>query len=179
VVSSAGLERRDYATMMAAVADLPVDVVLAAASPWSKRPDTTADAVIPANVTVGRLDLAELRSLYGRSALVVVPLEEVEFQAGITTILEAMSMGRAVVCTRTAGQTDTIVDDVTGVYVPPGDVDALRSAIESLLDDPDRAARLGRAARDWAVAHADVDVYAERLRTHVAAAIGRTQDTPP
>ena len=74
--------------------------------------------------------------------LVVVPLQETDFQAGITTILEAMSMARALVCTRTSGQTDTIVEGETGRYVPPGDAGALRAAIEDLLADPDEAARL-------------------------------------
>jgi hypothetical protein len=92
-----------------------------------------------------------------------MPLVDVEFQAGITTILEAMAMGRAVVCTRTAGQTDTIVDGVTGLYVPPGDADALRATIQRLLDFPAECAALGRAARDWVVEHAELDRYAEGL----------------
>jgi glycosyltransferase involved in cell wall biosynthesis len=104
-----------------------------------------------------------LRELYARADLVVVPVVETDFQAGITTILEAMAMGKAVVCTRTTGQTDTIVDDVTGVYVPPGDAPALRAAIEDLLVDPARRARLGAAARAWVTAHADIQVYAQRL----------------
>ena len=76
-------------------------------------------------------------------------------------------MAKPVICTRTAGQTDTITDDVTGVYVPPADVPALRAAIESLLGDADRRARLGAAARAWTVEHADIDVYAERLASMV------------
>ena len=30
-------------------------------------------------------------------------------------------MGKAVVCTRTSGQTDVVVDGDNGLYVPPGD----------------------------------------------------------
>ena len=84
-------------------------------------------------------------------------------------------MARAVVCTRTPGQTDTIEDDVTGVYVPIGDVDALRGAIRSLLDDPERVTRLGESARTWAVANADVTRYAEVLAGTVAEV---ASDTP-
>ena len=92
-----------------------------------------------------------------------MPLIDVEFQAGVTTILEAMSMGKPVVCSKTRGQTDVLRDDETGVYVPPGDAPALREAITRLLDDPERAARLGSAARDWVVEHADIERYADRL----------------
>lgn len=41
-----------------------------------------------------------------------------------------------------------------GVAVPPDDLDAFVAAIRSLVDDPDRAADLGRAGRRWAVEHA-------------------------
>jgi glycosyltransferase involved in cell wall biosynthesis len=162
-ICAVGQELRDYPTMADAVRDLPADVVLAAASPWSKRRDTAAGIDVPANVTVSSFDLSALRDLYRRSSIVVVPLEETDFQAGITTILEAMSVGLPIVCTRTIGQTDTLVDGVTGVYVPPGDAAALRAAVERLLASDSEAGAIGHAARVWAVEHADIERYAERL----------------
>jgi glycosyltransferase involved in cell wall biosynthesis len=171
-ICSAGLERRDYPTLLRAVDGLDVDVVIAAASPWSRQRDSSEDVPLPTNVTIERLPLDQLRGLYGRSRLVVMPLLDVDFQAGITTILEAMAMGRAVVCTRTTGQTDTIIDDVTGRYVPPGDADALRAAIQRLLESPDTCRVLGAGARAWAVEHAELDRYVERL-----AAVVRTLAT--
>ena len=161
MICSAGLEFRDYPTMVEAVRDLDVEVILAAASPWSKRRDVSGDVAIPANVTVDRFGFADLRTLYASAEFVVVPLVDTDFQAGITTILEAMAMGKAVICTRTRGQVDVIVDGSTGIYVPPGDTSALRTAIERLLDDHDLAARLGSAARTWAVAEADIETYAD------------------
>jgi glycosyltransferase involved in cell wall biosynthesis len=92
-----------------------------------------------------------------------MPLVEVDFQAGITTILEAMSMALPVVCTRTTGQTDTILDGETGVYVAPGDAGALRAAIERLLANEEEAGRLGANARRWTVAHADIETYAQHI----------------
>lgn len=165
LICSAGLERRDYPTLIEAARDVDADVVIAAASPWSTQSDSTEGQRLPDNVRVTRFDLAGLRELYASADLVVMPLVDVEFQAGITTILEAMAMGRPVVCTRTPGQTDTIVDDETGVYVPPGDPAALRDTIVDLLGDRARRERLGAAARRWAVEHADVERYADRLAT--------------
>ena len=180
MICSAGLERRDYPTLMDAVDGLDVEVVIAAASPWSKQADSSAGHTLPANVEVRRLSLYELRELYARAAFVVMPLVNVEFQAGITTILEAMAMARPVICTRTPGQTDTIVEGETGLYVPPGDAAALRSAIERLLADPEEAARLGNRARRWAVEHADVEVYARASRAWSAiSAFGDLSALPP
>jgi glycosyltransferase involved in cell wall biosynthesis len=168
MICTAGLERRDYPTLMRAVEGLDVDVVIAAASPWSTWADSSTGTEPPANVDIRRLDLFDLRQLYADAAFVVMPLEEVDFQAGITTILEAMAMSRAVVCSRTAGQDDTIVEGETGRYVPPGDADALRSAIVALLDDPAEAERLGRGGRSWVEQHASIERYADRLAGWVA-----------
>lgn len=167
-VSSAGLEFRDYPTLLEAVRGLDVDVVLAAASPWSKRGSGLESVSLPGNVRVVRLDLHQLRQLYAESRVVVLPLHEVDFQAGVTTLLEAMSMARPVVCTRTSGQTDVLTDGATGVYVPSGDPLAMRRAIVELLDDPGRATALGGAAREWVVASADIDVYVRKLAARVA-----------
>lgn len=169
MICSAGLEFRDYDTLIEAVRGLDVEVVIAAASPWSKRENNISGASLPDNVTEVSLSLFELRQLYADAAFVVMPLHDVEFQAGVTTILEAMSMAKAVVCSKTLGQTDVIDDDETGVYVPPADVAALRAAIVRLLDEPETAVRLGAAARQWAIDTADVEVYADRL---VAAQVG-------
>jgi glycosyltransferase involved in cell wall biosynthesis len=163
MICAVGLELRDYPTLVEAVRGLDVDVIVAAASPWSKRADTSAGLDIPASVDVRAFNLFDLRQLYAEASFVVVPLVETDFQAGITTILEAMAMGRAVVCTRTAGQTDTVVDGKNGVYVPPADVEALRAAVQRLLADPDTAARLGAAGQRWAREQAEIGVYATRL----------------
>ena len=163
MICSAGLEFRDYETLVEAVRGLDVEVVIAAASPWSKRSTKISDSPLPSNVTTCRLNLFELRKLYSEAAFVVMPLFDVEFQAGVTTILEAMSMGKAVICSKTLGQTDVLDDDETGVYVPPGDAAAMRAAIVRLLEEPETAARIGTQARNWVVENADIDRYAERL----------------
>jgi glycosyltransferase involved in cell wall biosynthesis len=173
LICAVGQELRDYPTLVAAVRGLDADVVIAAASPWSKREDTSAGIDIPPNVTVRACDQFELRQLYADATLVVVPLQETDFQAGITTILEAMSMGRALVCTRTTGQTDTIVEGASGRYVPIGDPGALRAAIQALLANPEETARLAAAGQRWAKEHADIDAYAADLAALVEAACPR------
>ena len=168
LLCTAGLEFRDYETLLAAVDGLDTDVLIAAASPWSKRASSVDDRPLPPNVEVTKLNLVELRQAYADAALVVLPLQDVRFQAGITTLLEAMAMGRPIVCTRTEGQTDAIADGRTGVYVPPADPAAMRAAIDRLLADTATAARLGAAARAWACEVADIEVYAH----HLASIIG-------
>ena len=56
-------------------------------------------------------------------------------------------MGRPVVASAVGGLLDAVEDGVTGLRVPPGDVPALRAALERLLGDAELRARLGAAAR--------------------------------
>jgi len=169
-ICSVGLEFRDYPTLLEAVRGLDVRVVLAAASPWSKRPDTTAASEIPENVLVRRFNQYDLRRVYAASRFVVMPLYEVNFQAGVTAILEAMAMGKAVICSQTPGQTDVIVAGETGLYVPPGDPAVLREAIVYLLEHPEEADRMGANGRRRVIAEMNLDRYAGRLGRYVSEA---------
>ncbi len=169
LICSAGLEFRDYPTLVEAVRGLPVQVVIAAASPWSKRQPARLDAVLPDNVTIRAFSQYDLRHLYALSQIVVMPLEPVNFQAGVTAILEAMAMGKSVICTRTPGQTDVIDDGRTGRYVPPGDPTALRAAIVDLLDHPAEAEAMGRRARQKVEERFNLEHYVRRLTPLVRA----------
>lgn len=67
------------------------------------------------------------------------------------TVTEAMWKARPVVASGVGGIRDQIEDGVSGVLLPdPRDLDALGQALRSLLRDPDRAARMGAAARERA-----------------------------
>jgi glycosyltransferase involved in cell wall biosynthesis len=58
-----------------------------------------------------------------------------------------MAHGRPVVASAVGGLRDLVVDGETGLLVPPGDVAALRGALERLLGDSELRRRLGAAAR--------------------------------
>ena len=164
-LSSAGLELRDYPTLIEAVRGMDIDVRLAAASPWSKRPNETTGRKLPANVHARSYGYRELRELYATSLFIVVPLYDNDFQAGVTTMLEAMAMGKAVIVTRTSGQRDVIQDGINGICVPPGDPRALRDAIGHLIASPDQAAQLGANARRTIESEMSLDLWADRIST--------------
>lgn len=166
LVCSAGQLLRDYDTLIEAVRPLPVRVQIAAGSPWiAKSLEPTAP--LPANVSWGKLNRFDLRALYARAAIAVVPIQQNDYQTGIATILEMMSMGKCVIATRTRGQTDTIIDGVNGAYVPPADPGALRSAIQKYVNAPDEARRLGAAARKFVEESASLDLFVEKVAAAV------------
>ncbi len=196
-ICSAGLEYRDYSTMIQAVADLPVTVVIAAASPWSTFTFEGDERALPPHIRVDSFDYAGLRDLYASSLFVVAPLHDVDNQAGITTILEAMAMGKAVVVSHTRGQTDVIRDrrsqsrafperssqpdwaqrlgatdetarGHTGIYVQPGDPDELRRAIVYLLEHPEEARAMGANGRRVIEETMGLDLFTQRMAAVIA-----------
>ena len=73
----------------------------------------------------GRVDDDELERLYARARALIVPNVE-EF--GIAAV-EAQASGRPVVAPSAGGTKETVVPGLSGVLVPPGDVDALAEAL--------------------------------------------------
>jgi glycosyltransferase involved in cell wall biosynthesis len=61
--------------------------------------------------------------------------------------LEAMERRRPVIASAVGGLIDIVDDGVTGLLVPPGDVEALRAAIVRIVVDGETAARMGDAGR--------------------------------
>lgn len=68
-----------------------------------------------------------------------------------TAVLEAAAVGLPCVATKIYGLIDAVEDGVTGILVPPKNVDALTGALDSLLSQPSLSAKMGAAARDRAI----------------------------
>jgi len=62
-------------------------------------------------------------------------------------VIEALVSGRPVIASRIGGFPEIIVDGESGFLVPPGDVQALRQAIRTLLENPQQRERMSHAAR--------------------------------
>jgi len=83
--------------------------------------------------------------------------------------LEGMACGVPVIASAVGGLTDTVVDGVTGLHVPPRDPLALAEALRWLLERPDVCAAMGAAGARRArkrygwdtVARATLEAYTE------------------
>ena len=106
----------------------------------------------------------ELERLYARAAVVACPSRREGF--GIVCA-EAMAHGRAVVAGDVGGLRDLVVHEKSGLLVPPGDVDALRRALQRLLADPGLRRSFGEAGRVRISEHFTWERFAdETLRTY-------------
>ncbi|CAN3128195.1 Glycogen synthase [Mycobacterium sp. smrl_JER01] len=101
--------------------------------------------VVKATNFVGRVDHSQLLQLLHGADAAVLPSHYEPF--GIVA-LEAAAAGTPLVTSTAGGLGEAVIDGVTGLSHPPGDVSALTAAVRALLDAPDDANRRAVAARD-------------------------------
>ncbi len=94
-------------------------------------------------------------------------------------ILEAGNAGLAIVATRVGGIGDVIEDMESGVLVEPHDADAIARAIQLLLDDPERRARLAGRARTRVVESFSLAKMARTTFSVYEAVTGRLRGVQP
>jgi glycosyltransferase involved in cell wall biosynthesis len=111
-------------------------------------------------------DLLELADVFVMPSL---------FEGLPMALLEAMVARKAIVASATAGIPEAVMDARDGLLVPPGDVDALATALHSLLIDPNRRAALAAAAFARANADFTVETMAGRYETLYTTAWQRRQ----
>jgi len=82
-----------------------------------------------------------------QSSIVVLP----SYREGFPKVLmEAAAKGRAIITTDVPGCRDAIINNITGILVPPKNSDLLANAIQHLIEDPEKIISMGREGRDLA-----------------------------
>jgi trehalose synthase len=133
-----------------AVADDPegAEVLTSVRAVWSALPPGVKDRVHLAQLpmTDPEENAAIVNAIQRRSDVMVQKSLAEGF--GLT-VAEAMWKARPVVASRTGGIREQVVDGESGILIDdPTDLKTFARAVQGLLDDPSRAARLGQAARE-------------------------------
>ena len=121
----------------------------------------------------GQLKQSDLLRKYQSATAVVVP--SVDEGLGLVAA-EAQLCETPVVAFRSGGLTDVIEHSVTGLLVTPGVTAELASAMDSVLENPDRSAEIAREGRKSALAKfspetaaaAYADIYRKAIGKHEA-----------
>jgi glycosyltransferase involved in cell wall biosynthesis len=85
--------------------------------------------------------------------------------------LEAMAAGRPLVASAVGGLAEAVVDEQTGLLVPPGDVTALAAALRRVVSQPALRQRLGGAGPAQVAAHFHPTAMADAYERLYAAAM--------
>ena len=119
-------------------------------------------------------DEEQLCAVFRSADVVVCPAS---YDAYGTVALQAMANGAAVVAAGAGGMRDAVIPEVTGLLVPPGNIDALRRALRSLISQPVLREGMGLAGRSrarsrysWARVATDAELaYRAAAERHRAA----------
>lgn len=163
IIASIGLEGRDYRTLAAAAGDMNVDIKISGFSLDANALRHAFPDTLPPNMTRKFYQWDELVQLYRDATLVVVPLFDRNYAAGINGFLEAAAVGKPVVCTRTEGMKEYLDRAGVRLQVAVGDAEAMRAAINWILAHPAEAQAEARAIHDHIVAQNPKDRWATEM----------------
>jgi glycosyltransferase involved in cell wall biosynthesis len=153
-------DRKGHRFLFEAARDLP-DVQLVVAGSGAHR--AALERLAGALGISDRVDFLGFRDdmpqLYAASDVVVLPTLNEAFG---NVVLEGLAATRPVIVTRVGGPEEIVVDGRSGLLVPPADAAALRSALQTLQEDPAYARQLAVGGRRRVEEHFSVQRSAER-----------------
>ncbi len=116
---------------------------------------------------VGGVPTAELPAHYAMADVFAMPCRTrgagLDVEGLGIVFLEASATGVPVVAGRSGGAPETVRHNKTGLIVDGRQVDEVADAVAGLLAEPDRAASMGAAGRDWVTGQWQWDTLAARL----------------
>lgn len=152
---------RDFKTLIEATKNLEAKVIITA------RDEFIANLKpLPANMIHTSYKPLELVRAYNRARVAILSLtlgKHNNDAMGLSTLMEMMSTGKAIIATDTETMRAYITHNQNGLLVPEGDAKAMESAVRSLLADPAKRQKLGQAAREFTLKHCRAELWADRL----------------
>lgn len=170
------VEKKGFGNLVEAlrgVDDVDWSLTVVGDGPWRERLKRQAQG-LPVTFLGQRGKTEVLATLASATvvALPSVPAANGDQEGLPVTLLEAAAVGAAIVASDLPGIRDVVRDDVSGLLVQPGDVDALRAALVRALTDEDARDRYQAGATTVASEYATERIGA-RYRDVLRAAIGR------
>lgn len=177
-VLAAGKMKRDMRTLIDAARGASWTAAL-----YCARSNLEGAGEIPGNVSVQANESGHIlsyRDLYDRAAaarVIAVPLEAVDGLAGLTSVLDALALGKPLVMTRNRWLDLDPEAEGFGFTVEPGDTAGWRRALDKLLTNDDLAQAMGERARALAQ-RLNATSFARDLAQAFDAVIDGTPHTP-
>lgn len=167
-VFSGGNTRRDYKTLVEAVKDTDVFVVVST----NDRSNVADIPDIPNVVVVSSVE-PSFSKLMAASLFVVVPMLKTGIRgAGETTYCNAMWHSKPVIAMDDSSSLDYILDGETGYIVPPGDATLLRTRILELWEDRAKVHKMGEKGHQF-VASSHTQILGIRRLVRLACLVGK------
>jgi glycosyltransferase involved in cell wall biosynthesis len=154
-------DRRPAARLVLVGRDVP-DHQTGGPSTWALCRSLLSPAAVERTSYLGECPHDQVQAVLRTASVCVFPSYA---EALSVAWLEAMCCAKPIVAYDIGWASEIVEPGKTGELVPPGDFAACARAIEALLDDPPRAAALGRAGRERVEAHFSIDQVVSRSIT--------------
>jgi len=169
-IFAGGNSKRDYKTLIEAVRDTEIPIIISATAPEVRRQIDSLPCVITlaaSEPAFGQLQMA--------SRFVVLPLDDSELRgAGEANFCNPGWHSKPVIAVDNISAKDYIVEGVTGFIVPCGDVELLRKRIVQLWNDPELCRQMGENARKHVEKYFTHTLFIQRL-LRLAVVLGQNQ----
>jgi len=169
---SAGKTGRDYNTLAKAFCEISYPLKIYCSGDVAPTiPNITSNIILQNKSSTEKnfLSLDDLLKEYEKAFAVAIPLDiplervDTVTQIGITSLLEAMAMGKAVVMTRNRQIELDIEEEGIGIFVEPGDVKGWKEAVSYLINHPQETKEMGNRARCLCKSRYDLDDFSSKL----------------
>lgn len=178
LIASGGMEKRDYKTLANATQNLNADIKICAFSPNRTASKRTFPEIMPKNMSCSFYEWCDLVQLYRDADLVILPLLKNNYQAGLSTLFEAMACRKPVIITRSpkAGIINQLIDSGSVTGVKTGDYVELRQAIEKLLNNPQLAKKQAQLGYEFVCKKHNHSKYVQELTTKLISTFGSMEN---
>ncbi len=129
----------------------------------------------PANIKwLGFLERRDLRRLYQRSRILVVP--SLCYEGFPNVLIQAMALGKPAICSAIGGLPEIIGQGAAGLLTEPGNVGDLARKIRLLYSQPELCRRLGKAGHERVRREYSPEMGYERLMRAFARAASLNEE---
>ena len=106
----------------------------------------------------------DVRPYYEKCSVYVLP----SYREGTPrTVLEAMSMGRAIITSNAPGCRETVIDGETGFLVPVKDSQAVADCMIKFIENPDLIASMGKKSAEYCRSRFDVNIVNKDMLSYL------------
>jgi glycosyltransferase involved in cell wall biosynthesis len=164
-ILSAGRTYRDYKTLTKAFKNINYPLrIYSPPDPMFNKIDYTSNI----QVFTHYISWQEILAEHAKAYAIAIPLDNTQPKSyihaiGVTSLLDAMGMGKAVVMTRTVEPCIDIEKEGIGIFVEQGDDKGWQEAISYLLEHPDETREMGKRGRRLCEDKYNLEVFTSRL----------------
>jgi glycosyltransferase involved in cell wall biosynthesis len=127
-----GGSQRDFDSVIESVRDTNINLVIVTFDTKNLR----KRLAIPSNCKLlGKMSLKHFLGLMKQSQFVILPLQAGIDSHGHTTLIQAMSLGKAIISTKDASLSDYMDDGIEGIMVTPGNIVQYKNAIHKFVSN--------------------------------------------